>query len=148
MSIDEKLRAALKNGIEPSEAFEATLFARAEVLLATRRKKEAAPIQVRARAKANSFLNFLVEHLLFQPQFPATLATLTALLIAVVTLLPHSAKVHYSEVWSSQTEVHELVSPLPKNNAFPAQYDSQRLADERAYEREVEDAHKRTSGGI
>lgn len=132
----------------PSAEFEARLFEAADELLRVRRDRVSmqearsrkisdvrsrtlsaiSPIQVFARATRLWVLN------------PAVQVAAIAIITSVVILLR-----------SQPTGIAGGFTDLPefsKVNDSSARYESQVLLERQAYEREVEDAHARTSGGI
>ncbi|MCM2279009.1 MAG: hypothetical protein NDJ89_13115 [Oligoflexia bacterium] len=141
-SLDTEISSALKQKRNPSGDFEAALFAEAEDLLAKRREQRDSR-EDRARRKSLARKRWLagIELLAIRPDRPATAAVLAALLVAFLALHDgggdRSGRLSYADL-----------PPLPEDNDFAAQYDSQVLAERQAYEREVEDAHGKASGGI
>ena len=133
---------------EPSREFETALFARAEQLLTARREHLAArekKIQRAVRSRKRWFTKFrelpsrLLEFFAIHPDAPAAAATFATLVLAFLALhRPHESPANFS---------YSDLPELPKFNDAPAHYDAQTLAERQAYEREVEDAHHKTSGG-
>lgn len=143
-------KKALSGKLKPSDAFEAVLFAKAEDLL-SRRREQIAGRDAEARQTALTrkrwlaaiwrFFSRTSELLALHPDRPATAAVFAVLIVAFLAL--HGGG-HDMSVQLSYADL----PPLPKNNDFPARYDAQIHDERQAYEREVQDAHKRTSGGI
>jgi hypothetical protein len=150
---DFKARTRAALGEKPGLSAEAEhgLFARAEELLAVRRERlhssevvaiRKAQSQTRRFAALRRIFSSIPEVLAIHPDAPATVVTFAALMLAFLTFQngrsgPQSQPLSYADLPS-----------LPKNNDVPARYDAQRFAEQQAYEREVEDAHQKTSGGI
>jgi len=128
---------------------ELALFAQAEDLLATRREHRASRETVAKRADQartrrltalRQLPSSLLEFFAIHPDTPVTATAFIALVLAFVALQSGrgpAVRVSYSDL-----------PALPKTNNFAAYYDAQLLAERQAYEREVEDAHQKTSGGI
>ncbi|MEK6705293.1 MAG: hypothetical protein AABZ06_05850 [Bdellovibrionota bacterium] len=145
----------MKQKQEPSAEFEARLFASANELLACRRERlavcgAAAKKAKLARSRAFGVVQELVVHLspiqvlirtanffaLHPAAQAATLVVLTSIAL-IIHARPSGPLITFSDL-----------PDFPKYNDSPARYDSQWLADRQAYEREVEYAHRKTSGGI
>ncbi|OFZ18024.1 MAG: hypothetical protein A2X94_04560 [Bdellovibrionales bacterium GWB1_55_8] len=145
-----RLKEALSESPGTSDEFEAVLFSRAEDLLSKRREqiasREAEARQIAQVGKRwllairQAFLRTL-EGVALHPDRPATAAVLAALVAAFLAL--HGG----GREMSVQLSYADL-PPLPKSNDFPARYDAQIRAERESYEREVQDAHRKTSGGI
>ena len=131
------------------QAAEAALFERAEAMLVARRERRVlreAAVRHSTRTRARRLhgvrqgfaqvLDFFALH----PDMPATAATFATLALAFLFL-------HGGQGIDSRRADPDL-SEFAKTNDAPARYDAQRLAERQAYEREVEDAHQKTSGGI
>ena len=145
---ETSLKDALNQKPKVSAEFEVTLFAQAEVLLAARREYLAlreASVQDRKQAgshwlnSARQILSDIWELFAIHPNLPATAAMLATLVFAFVAL-------HQGNEPAMSLSYSDLPA-LPKYNDAPANYDAQLLAERQAYEREIDDAHKKTSGG-
>jgi len=133
---ETKVTQALSIKAKLSTESELLLFAQAENLLSARRERISSRETVARLANRAKRQRLLAIH----PDMPAAATTFIVLILAFIVL--HSRpeitfRVSYSDL-----------PDLPKTNDFPARYDAQLFAERQAYEREVEDAHKRTSGGI
>ncbi|MGK5085594.1 hypothetical protein WDW37_20080 [Bdellovibrionota bacterium FG-1] len=136
-----------------SAELEAALFARAEDLLAVRRGrlcsrqedvKRLAQVRVDRLTMLSQIASRALDFFAIHPDTPAVAATFAALVLAFLTL-------HHGTPRGLERGMPLTDSDLPeisKTNDASARYDAQRLAEQNAYEREVEDAHQRTSGGI
>jgi hypothetical protein len=146
--LESKIREALDQKPRlPAEA-ELVLFSRADDLLAKRRDQivcRQTAVQEASRKRAQRFLSLrraclrVWDYLSVYPESPAlatALATLVLTLMVVTGRSGPSRKLSYSEL-----------PDLPKTNDFAARYEAQWFAERQAYEREVEDAHQKTSGG-
>ncbi len=144
---DLQLKEALAKRAKPRPEAEAALFAAADRLLSARRERVAEVRGHRARLKdvrrrrvgaARGWFERVasLRWLALHPAAPAF-----ALLAIAVTGL----------WWQGKPRGRELTfADLPeflKSNPVPAQYDAQRMAEQKFYEREVEDAHRETNGG-
>jgi len=140
---EAQIKQVLGEKSQIPDALEAALFAQAEDLLAKRRGRIASrEAEVKRRRIAIRQLSSrVVELLAIRPEAPATAAILAALVVAFLTL-------HGGGREAGMPLSYQDLPALPKNNDVPARYDAQILAERQAYEREVEDAHNRTSGGI
>ena len=144
---DLQIKQSLSTKSGLSKEAESLLFLNAESLLSARRDrfvlKEAKAKRSRQKSKLAYFgegISKIVEVLATQADMPAAATTIAILFLALFAFPGRSVvsfKVSYSDL-----------PDLPKMNDFPTRYDAQLLAERLAYEREVEDAHKRTSGGI
>ena len=139
---DAHLKKCLGKKSQLSSSIEAALFSQAEYLLAGRRSRLAAPKAPPKSEALRLLASRILDSVAFHPDYPATAAAFAALFVAYL-VLPHGQG-RSNQV--SRSEVSTLPE-FPKFNDFPAKYDAQRLAEERAYEREVNDAHEKTSGG-
>ena len=147
---ETQIKKALSEKPKLQGEFEGALFAKAEGLL-SKRREQIASRQVEARqvalarkrwfAAIRQIFSRGLEFLAIHPDRPATAAVFAALIVAFLVL--HGG----GREMGVQLSYADL-PPLPKNNDFPAHYDAQILAEKQAYEREVQDAHRRTSGGI
>jgi hypothetical protein len=138
---DLKMKRFLHQKPAVSPQLESTLFSHAEELLAVRRERK-----VLVRETVRRFRDFL----LIRPDTPAAAGIFAALVLTFLALhvqRDHRLNGHVGigQVGSGRTE--ELAS-FPSQNDASARYDAQVLAERIAYEKEVEDAHEKTSGGI
>lgn len=147
---EAQIKKTLSEKPKLPDEYEAVLFAKAEDLLSERRElitsrqaeaRQMALARKRWLLAIRRFFSLAWETLAFNPDRPATAAIFAVLIVAFLALngggRDVSVRLSYADL-----------PPLPKNNDFPAHYDAQVLAERQAYEREVQDAHKRTSGGI
>jgi hypothetical protein len=142
----EKISQALQEKRGLPAALENALFLQAGELLATRRERlSAREVDLKRTAQTRARrLTHVVEFFAIRPYWPATAATCAALIFAVLTLL----SAHRPSPSPSRQITFADLPEFPRNNDASKRYDEQRLAETQAYEREVEDAHQRTSGGI
>lgn len=143
------LKEALSKRSQASRAVEAELFSKAEALLSKRRERLTFREQgVLRRRQAGDrvwravleTLGQWVEVFAIHPNTPA------AGLILAVLVMSFAA---FNGTHSNGTMLRFSDLPeLPKTNDAPARYDAQVLAEAQAYEREVQNAHQNTSGGI
>ncbi len=147
---ETQIKQALSEKPELPDELEAVLFSRAEDLLSKRREQIAARDAEAHKSRLTRkrwiediqrLFSRASEVLALYPDRPATAAVLALLIAAFLAL--HGGRRDMSEPLS-----YADLPPLPKNNDFPARYDAQIHAERQAYEREVQDAHKSTSGGI
>jgi flagellar biosynthesis component FlhA len=146
--LKNKLKQALMNKPDLSAESQAMLFSQADSLLAKRREhrrlqeadsKRMIRAGARVRLSLQKAVSRLIEILAIRPDIPAAATAFLALILAFLAL-------HGSHTRSSPTSSE--LPDFPKYNDSPARYDAQRLAEQQAYEREVEDAHQKTSGGL
>lgn len=143
------LKQLLSDKPEVPAKLEAAIFAQAEGLLAQRREllasREADTLRS-AQVRTRRFLSIrqsaarVIELFAIHPDAPATAAVFAVLLATFLVLHGPSerpSKLTYSDL-----------PALSKTNDVPARYEAQRLAERQAYEREVENVHRETSGGI
>jgi hypothetical protein len=144
-----KIKQALSDKPAPSVMFEARLFAQAEDLLAIRRerlelrKSDAVRLAQKRAHLLSSFqesFSRILDIVAIRPDVPAAATALAALVLVFLAL--HNGHGHGVSL------TYADLPDFPKNNDAPARYDAQRLVEQNAYEREVEDAHRRTSGGL
>jgi hypothetical protein len=144
-----KIKQALSDRPGHSFAFEAKLFAQAEELLAAKRElfelhKTGAARRAQKKAQLLFSLQEIVSKLMdliaIRPDVPAVAAAFAVLVLAFMAL--HGGRER------GMSFTYSDLPDFPKYNDAPARYDAQRLAEQMAYEREVEDAHQKTSGGI
>ena len=147
--IDQEIKKILSEKPFVSKQLEAALFEKADVLLMKRRELHTARQSVRCgilnvlnQVRNDVKIRFLLllESVTVFPDLPATAVIFTALLLALLS---------FQE--SGKNEKRIQFSDLPafrKSNDFPDRYDSKILTEKNAYEREVKDAHERTSGGL
>jgi len=149
IALKQALKPELTTRPQVSSAFEASLFAKAEDLLATRRERVASrelTTQQLKQARRRGLIAFrqtsarILEFFAIHPSAPAAATTLATLILAFMSL--HTS--HEPTVVLSYSDL----PALSKTNDAPARYDAQNLADRQAYEREIENAHQKTSGGI
>jgi hypothetical protein len=147
-NFQSSIKRALGNKTDLSAESKAALFAQAEILLAKRREhlsaRELGARKVLQRGERLHFslqksFSCLIEILAIQPDVPAAGAAFLALILAFLAF--HGSHPRFNPAYSDVPE-------FSKNNDFQARYDAERLAEQQAYEREVEDAHKNTSGGL
>jgi len=147
--LEAHLKKALQKKPELPAVLESALFAKAQGLLTERRERivaRDAKIQKASRATRQRIGAlrragaWVFEIFSLHPDMPATAATAAALFLALLAF--HSSPRHAPSL--SQSDLPDF----PRFNNAPARYDAQRLAEQQAYEREVEDAHQKTSGGI
>jgi hypothetical protein len=145
---DAKIKQDLSNKTQLSIESEYALFSQAESLLAVRREHIASRETIARRAdhakKRRLIVSrqkglHLLELLAIHPDTPAMATTFIALVLTFWALQGRNESV----LRASYSGLPEL----PKMNDFPARYDAQVFAERQAYEREVEDAHRKTSGG-
>ena len=144
--LQQKVSEALSAKSSPSAQFESRLFANAQELLAERREyleerrafsKKVSRWIYRIRSSPWEFLAWATQLLVINPGVQAA----ALLLLASAAILIHSGPRGRS------TEFSDLPD-FPKFNDAPARYDAERQVERQAYEREVEDAHIKTSGGL
>lgn len=142
LNIDTKIREALNTQAKLSIESEFSLFAQAEELLTVRRDHASAKRQAKKRRVfvLQRVLSRITESLAIHSDTPATATVFLALVLALISV----QKRPQSNFRMSYADL----PALPKNNDFPARYDAEVLAERQEYEREVEYAHQRTSGGI
>ena len=133
---DSEMKKALTSKAKLSKDSELSLFTQAENLLSVRRDRAT------SRETLARKTNLAKKRWIFAipPNAPAAATTFIVLVLALIT---------YSSRWERHFKENYADLPeFPKTNDFPESYDAQILADRQTYEREVEDAHRRTSGGI
>ena len=145
LDIDLQIKQNLNIKVKLSPESELLLFSKAENLLATRRDRFALREAKRSkqRSKFTTFgetISKIAEIVATHADMPAA-ATMVVVLFLAFFAFPIRSRVPINVSYSDLPD-------LPKTNDFAARYDAQLLAERMAYEREVEDAHKRTSGGI
>jgi hypothetical protein len=132
------------------QALQQSLFDAAELLLSARReaihhRESLAHRRHQARVRRFDGIRAMGRRFgevsTFQPQLPAALATAFVLALALFATQGGSRHTAIQLGYSD-------LPALPKSNDAPRLYDAQILADRQAYEREVENAHRETSGGI
>jgi len=145
--LETQIKEVLANKTKLSQESELALFSQAENSLSVRRKRIAsreAAAHLANQAKERrlvglqQFFSRIAEFLAIHPDAPAAATTFIALVLAFISLQERPGtpfKVSYANL-----------PDLPKTNDFPARYDAQLSAERQAYEREVEDAHRKTSG--
>ena len=148
LDFETQVKQTLSSKTKLSVESELSLFTQAENLLAIRRELIASREAVLKLANQTrkqrlialrQILSQVSEFLAIHPDTPAVATTFVALVLAftIFQSKPQSAfRISYSDL-----------PEFPKTNDFSARYDAQLLAERQAYEREVEDAHKKTSGG-
>jgi hypothetical protein len=143
-----KMKQALMNKPDLSAESKALFFTQAEMLLAKKRERRnmqesAARVRLSPRKTFSRYIGALIETLAetlaIQPDVPAAGAAFLALILAFLAF--HGSHSRFNATYSEFPD-------FPKNNDSQARYDAERLAEQQAYEREVEDAHKNTSGGL
>jgi hypothetical protein len=148
--IEDQIREAFSQRPTPSVDFEAALFAQAEDLLSRRREQlSARELKSRHSAMARqrvftplrqSYSRFL-DVIAMYPDRPALAAVVAVILVAFLALQGGGSSI-------SVRRGYARLPALTQNNDFSARYEEQVRAEKQAYEREVEDAHRETSGGI
>ncbi len=148
---ESQLTQALDQYPQMSVECEVALFTRAEALLAERRgrlsaraiaERQTEQAKKRWLSECQRLAARLFEFCAVHPDGPASAAALATWVLAFLALNIGGQRDTTANLSSADFPV------LPKYNDGPAQYDAQLLAERQAYEREVEDAHKKTSGGI
>lgn len=144
-----RIKEVLEERFEVSKSLETELISKAEALLAQRRQRaigrERSALQTRHVSRKfwstlHQGLNHGIEFFTIHPNTPAAAAVLAVLVVSLAVLndtRAPSVSLRYSDL-----------PEVPKLNDASARYDAQNLAEAQAYEREVEDAHQKASGGI
>jgi hypothetical protein len=147
--LQTRIKTELSEKTKLSFKAEAALFAQAEELLAARRdriqvRQDAAVRASRSRKQAFDSIQGLIaaafEKFVLYPSGPMAATAFAALIIAFLAY----PRVQKDAVRFTYADLPEF----KKFNDAPARYDAERIHEQQAYEREVENAHKSTSGGL